>query len=530
MTSLDTFATAAWALLLPLFFAQPAPAVQDAGASSTGASSALVLLELSDGQVLWGQILSHDAEHLDFLRADTGGRVRLPYKRLDQTQAQRLLETFGYVDHSGDELQVEADKLVLFDGSELVGRIVLRSEGKLWVKTAGATVPVPLANLRGGATPVRTSALAVFTRQELYQEEARKVDPQSAASLFAFGEFCERIRDFAHALESYQACSALDPGFKQAEVAARSARARVRAENQAQVDWLEKIDKLRARDRFADAATELTAFYEAHPKSPLAPDAAKLRSRVERERDAKLRRRTSESWHLWAAKLIESKARERELSLDAAIGSIEEQASEMIATAVHQQLVKEFGEDLTVDVVRRYWKERKNVRSRMASYGLGTWLLGEGPALKGLVKETQAQPAATSATDQQAREFAEKLARYLKSQEGARKNKSSQDESEDRDQFWQEFSSASRAQWLLAYYAENSGDMEVVGVRAASCSECGGTGAREVVDANAAPGASQNDRGSRGQAGASPGSTGGSRVVACRTCRGLGIVRRVVFR
>ncbi len=519
--------------------ANPSPAAPAASASSpaavpaavggSAARSELVLLELLDGNILWGEIAGHDAERLEFVRADTGGRVRLPWKLLGQKQAQKLQEAFGYIDHSGDDLYVDAERLVLTDGTELIGRIVNRTESQIWLKTQAATIPVPILRLQGGATPVRVLALDVFTREELYQEEARRLDKTSAASRFALGEFAERIGAFAYAVANYEACRELDPAFKQAERDARLARSKMRAENQAQVDWLERIDRLRARDKYDEASAELVSFQETHKNSPLRAEAVRLGQRIEREFDKALRRKVPERWHFWAYRMIQDKAREPGLSVDSAIAVLDEQMSAEIVTKVHTELVKSLSANLTPEQIQSLWKERKNQRNHTASYGFGTWLLGEDAALKGLVFEGEASAqAAVSAASNESQEFAEKLKRYLASQDLALQAKNGGGDGVDREAFWSSLSPSSKGQWLLAYYAENSGDMEIVAVNASNCSECGGSGARQLVNANANPAPRQ---GERSQGGRSQGSgSSGTSVIQCPTCRGLGIIRRVVYR
>jgi hypothetical protein len=116
-----------------------------------------VMLHLSDGGTLWGEIVEHDPATLSFRRLDNGGLVKLPWSILDAAQSDTLRETYGYVDHTQEELTIEADRLVLDDGTEVVGKIVARTEAALLVKTATAVVPVPKLRLRGTAEIGRAS-------------------------------------------------------------------------------------------------------------------------------------------------------------------------------------------------------------------------------------------------------------------------------------------------------------------------------------------------------------------------------------
>src|SRR6185503_16379354 len=101
----------------------------------------------------------------------------------------------------------------------------------------------------------------------------------------------------------------------------------------------------------------------------------------------------------------------------------------------------------------------KKVHWYRGSYGQGTWLLGKDAALKGQEPEKPKDPALEK--DAARVDLQQKIAKFLQNQEIARKAKSKDEKKEDGEAFWKEFSSAGRQQWILAYYAENSGDMDV---------------------------------------------------------------------
>jgi hypothetical protein len=176
--------------------------------------------------------------------------------------------------------------------------------------------------------------------------------------------------------------------------------------------------------------------------------------------------------------------------------------------------------DVEEDALRQLWLEREPGRWRLASYGYGTWLLGEDKALEGMEEEEEEAPVAVTAKDQEREELEQRIKRFLENQELRRSAKSSQDKQDDRAAAWKAISSTARSQWILAYYAESSGDMEVkprVAFRA--CRECGGRGVREVVvtgDARTRRG--ENQSGS------------GLHKVECPSCRGLGVIRRIYYR
>jgi hypothetical protein len=112
--------------------------------------------------------------------------------------------------------------------------------------------------------------------------------------------------------------------------------------------------------------------------------------------------------------------------------------------------------------------------------------------------------------------------RYLQNQTTSRMTRKGGGETQEdeRQTFWERWTSLERKQWMLARYAEESGDMRVVRIDLTACKECGGSGVREVINVNAVP--------------SRPGQEGGGgnvvEKVACPLCYNVGVVRRVVYR
>jgi len=80
-----------------------------------------MLLHLRDGRVQWGTIQSQDPEGFVFARLDNGGIARLSWGMLDPAQQRDLKLQFGYVDLTGDEYMIDADRIVTTDGPSSPG-------------------------------------------------------------------------------------------------------------------------------------------------------------------------------------------------------------------------------------------------------------------------------------------------------------------------------------------------------------------------------------------------------------------------
>lgn len=159
-------------------------------------------------------------------------------------------------------------------------------------------------------------------------------------------------------------------------------------------------------------------------------------------------------------------------------------------------------------------KEREKTRYRQATYSIGTWLLGEERARAGIEEEPEEseEPAAGTAAAER-KKLEKRLERYFQNQKVSRKS-NDEDEGESPEDFWKRWRGANRAQWLRAYFVENSGLFDVSHVRFANCRECGGTGARLVTYSGSAI----------------SGDTSSDHLVPCPTCHGVGVTRRLRYR
>jgi tetratricopeptide (TPR) repeat protein len=501
-------------IALTLFAAEPL-ALQE----SAEAPAPITYLRLYEGGILWGSIAEHDAQGVVFTRLDNGGRVRLAWSRLDPAQAEALQESFGLVDHTSEELFIEADRLVLDNGEERIGRIVHRTTDEIHLKTANGLVLVPKLRLRGAATVVQSPALDVYSGEELYQQELARLAGDDAASHYGLARFCERILEFERAAEHYRRARELDPSYAADDIDGRLARAEERAKNRKQLEVLREIDTLRVRGRFDQALDLATGFAQLFPGSELESDAARRKTQVEKARVVALRERVPASWHVWLGRLAQQKARDPELTLDAAIGWSEEALTEEILAAVHKDLSATVTQAVTPEEIQRYWTERKGGAVQKASYGAGTWLLGADGARAGMPEE-EPDLTAMNETERARAKLQEQVARFLASQTAKVAAKDSPDQVDETQAFWAGWSASERKQWLVARYAEKGGQMKLVRLDLSPCQECGGSGVREVTNVNAAP--------------SRPGQQGGAsnvvEQVVCPLCHNVGVVRRVVYR
>jgi hypothetical protein len=490
------------------------------------AREATVMLRLESGEVLWGSILDHDPEGIRFRRLDSGGVVPLAWSFLDPEEESALRLRFGYVEAQGEEMLIDAERILLIDGTELVGRIVNRTEEHLWLKRAEGTLPIDKRRLQGTATLVQVPALDVYTKEELYQLKAFELQAGllldglvGAESHDALAQYSERLFDYPHALEHYREVKLLAPEYDTSRVDAAIARSEQKAALQEQVEALAKIDLYRARKRYDLALEAIELFPALYPDSPLLDDWNELRARVTRYQERDLRDEIVRQVYSWAVRLARQAARQRPTYEEALAylddTMLDETMSEDLLSGVQGSLER-IAPGIEAEEVQRLWMQRKGGRYRQASFGNGTWLLGETRALATYEEEEEEAVEPKSGSQAEARaKLEDRIQRYLRNQELTRRSRAggSADE-EDPATFWNAWDYAGRYQWILAYFAEFSNLFEIERVRFSSCRECGGSGARDVVYTGSAI----------------AGDSAQNVLVPCPTCHTIGRVRRIRYR
>ena len=512
------------ALVTVALGALAAPIVSQADTTEVRAEdvSPTVMLRLKSGDVLFGSIVGNDSDGIRFRRIENGGTVALGWSFLDPTEAHELRLRFGLLDTEAEEVLIDAERLVLDDNTELVGLIVNRTEEHLWLKTEAGTIPIPKRRVSGATMLVRVPALDIYTREELYQQRAFELQREllldgleGAAAHDEIAQYSERLFDYRHALEHFKHVHNLAPEYDVDRIALALARTERKAEVQDQADLLETIDRYRSRKRYDLALKSLRVFPELYPDSPLLEDWNKLRERVARHQERDLREEIVRSVHARSARLARDAAKKKK-TYEEVLAYLDETMTDDLIVAVQKDLEK-LAPGIEGDEVQRLWTERSAGRFRQVSFGLGTWLLGEGRALETYKKEEEKgiQPTKKGSQAEARKKLEDRIKRYLQNQELTRRAKAGGSAGEENPaDFWIKWNYAGRYNWILAYFVEFSGLYKIERVRFANCRECGGTGARDVVYSGSAI----------------SGDVADTRLVPCPACHTIGTVRRIRYR
>jgi len=278
---------------------------------------------------------------------------------------------------------------------------------------------------------------------------------------------------------------------------------------------LAQIDLMRARGRYDKALELLQNFPELYPDTPLLEDWNKLSKRVAKYQERDLRAEIIRRVHYRSVRIARDAARQYP-TFEEMMAYLDEQMSEDVLAAVKED-VQQIAPGIENDQVRRLWDDRAGGRFRQASYGVGTWLLGEDRALAQYEKEAdpdaKKEPEVGSAAAAR-KKLEERVQRYLKNQDLARRAGGGASDEEDPNELWNRWNHSGRYQWVLAYFAEFSGYFNLEAVRFSFCRECGGSGTRTVLFTGSAI----------------AGKSASETIIPCATCHTLGHVRRIRYR
>jgi len=506
------------------------PDVGAAGASLAPAPpSEITLMRLRDGGVRFGAIVGHDAQDLHFSLLATGGVVQVPWSMLDPTQAQELLTRYGYIETVAEEIFVEGERLVLTAGGTVEGIILSRDNGVFLVKTGGNLQALPQTQVAAIEKGVRIPALDVYSVDELYNQYAAQASPDDPAAQWQLAETCEHLYTFGRAVEHYQKVRELDPTYRADELANILPRVQLKAQQQVQLDYLREADRMRKRGQWDAALDSLKAFPTLYPESLLVQDARLQEARLLNARAEAAKDYVPKRWYHWMRKLTRELARED--SFAAARAHVDERLSEEIQKAVLGDVQNRIAMDAELERIKETFAARKKVRYDSATYGTATWLIGLEAAQRGAQPEDGEGAAPVNETDNARAELEKRIKQFLKNQRVASRGKQAEQKEDEEQNHWASMSSEKRALWLLAYYAENSGDLEM---RARpdlkACSTCGGKGAIEILLTGGGGSPDQgNSRSGRG-GGKSGGGAATVQLQECPLCHGVQVVRRVYFR
>jgi hypothetical protein len=469
------------------------------------------LVRLRDGRLLVGLIETHDLDGFVLSEARTGGQYRLSWGDLFPGEAERLRTDFGYADAT-EVPMTTASRLLLTNGRELVGRILREDDRQIELRRRETTTIVPLQNLAAPPEPVTIEAAEVLTPEQFYAERLPQVAADDAYAQFTFAQELEVMFALDQAKVHFELAGELAAAEGDGPLGQRVAGALTQLEttiaNRDEAEYLEGIRTLMHRDRFTEAKAQLASFESEFPDAALRGEYLQLEDLFGERQEIAVVEYLERHWFNRTVKLLKRKALEKDAPVDEMIAYIEGELPLLIRAAMLEEL-QGIDDQLDITALDGLWARRLDIGASLhsAGFGDGTWILGEDKARAGLVEEKE--DANDGKTDQQ-REMEERMKRYLDNLEAQRRAASSGDSEARPEDWWRRASVSQRFQWLLAYYAEFSGDYKLVNVNWSYCPTCAGAGFIETLDVTAD---GSNNRRSK-----------------CPTCHGVQVRRGISFR
>ncbi len=469
-----------------------------------------LILKMRDGRVLLCTLDDHDFEGLSVTRSLDGARYRFAWSDLFPGEADQLRAGLGYkIETSVPE--VEADRLLLVNGQVLTGRVLRSDTENIELRTHNTVSLIPRARLAAPPEKIRVPAPEVLTPEQFYLEKVLELEAGSGIAHYEFALQLQSVFALERALEQLDLAQVLaeaegdDSLLKRLEPARNSVQLSLKNKDQAEL--LEKVRQAMNRERFVEARELLDEFGSSYPNSELKGEYLDLLDRFDDRRRAGMERFLARRWYTVASVEIRGVALDRDAAVDELLDWATEELPQRMRERMAEELVPMAGE-VDASEIEALWQARVDHGSKrhQATYGNGTWILGEEKARAGLVEEEDEAESGKTAAQ---REIEERTKRYLDNLERQRR-RASGDEDVTPEDWWRRAKASQRYQFLLAYYAENSGDYEITHVSFSYCGTCGGQGHLTSIDLGS--------QGSR------------QRRYPCPTCQKIQVQRAITFR
>ncbi|MBI3817716.1 MAG: hypothetical protein HY286_03410 [Planctomycetes bacterium] len=487
---------------------------------------------MRDGEILVGEISSHDEDALDIKRLDNGGLVHLRWSQLAPPFERSLRTRLGYIYDREEEVLVDADELTLADGTKRVGRVVSQTNDQIVLKDSKSTLSYARSILSGAPGRVRVPALEVYTKDELYNDKLSTIDATTAEGNLDLARYLEQVDDFGRAIQHANEVKKIDPNFHAHELVELLKHLEEKKARQDEIDYLQELESQRSQRHFDKAIMMCTEFAAKFPKS-----SATTRTDVEKRKkniaEAKHIYQIDKVWiayHRAARTVLRVKAVDRKIALDDARSYARGgEVRKDILASVLKTLQNDFKE-ITEQDVASLWKDRgKRAKLDHVGYGRGTFVLGKDGAKKNVSNMIGAKTGAAGKSNPELDAMAKKLQAML--QKAQAPQNINQKQLDPADEWWQVVATAfEREQFLLSTFVEFGGEMQDMIFTARPCVGCGGQGQLPVTSGSSAPGGvTVGSGGNRNNNNNQPQQSSVS-YADCPTCHGIGFERLIDYR
>jgi tetratricopeptide (TPR) repeat protein len=464
------------------------------------------IIRLRDGSFLQGKVVDSDKKFVTFKRWDTGGVVRLSWMQLIEEDHLRLGRMLGLI-VTEDKLAVKVDGIRFhLKTGEIIEGVLVKEQGtatELAILTSpGKPFKYPKSIIRS-QEPIKIDILRVYSEEGAYMLKVKADgEPTDSPGHMATADYCQRIGYFEKEKDHLEKALAMGGGDEsQQEYIQNRLEALVELIKEREVLLrIKAINRLIANKKFSEAAEAWQAMGTEFPQSKVVTeDSEKVADRIVREKENYLRSVVVRGWFAYMRQFIMAKVRDRELSLA--------DAKKWAQRELSQEILAKLGEVHHIDPseIKDTFDNRKTYVYRKSYYGTGTFIVQKSSSSGG--------SSGSSIVDQ----LGEKMGLGKEAREKVKEafgfntaKKKSSSKAATPEEWWKGANTSTKTHWITAYYAENSGDIEIVRVDYQPCPECGGKGYKKYIAAGA--------------------SKEGTKYTPCKRCQGLGKFRVVVYK
>jgi tetratricopeptide (TPR) repeat protein len=430
-------------------------------------------LVLEDGRYLHVEILGADPGNLHVRLFQTGGQVRIPWSLIREEYRQPLMVGYGYAeDAAASRAEEEGVRLVTKSGDEFLGVPVellppqgLPSEIVIWTQGRKQAFKREVIQiLESQIVP----SVAAFTPDQLYERRTAGGLPadDDAAGHLELARYCMAIDHFEKAVLHLLKVREIDPEFRPEYVAGHLERMEALSRERERAAAIRAARAEANYRRFAKAVQILDDLLTVPDLSPAMKSQAELtKEAILKARWEHYRAVVRTDYFTFLNRRIAALSRDSKLKL--------KDAQKELRQNLHQLVLNDIAERHGLEPkkeVPKLFQERQVFHPYHASYGSGTFIvLGQAP---GAQQRQQAleQALARSLAQQQARNRGQAGSQF------ANLDQIRLPKAPTPDEWWAQTDSATRADWMKAYFAEYGKVLEVTGDRRDECSQCGGSG------------------------------------------------------
>ena len=354
--------------------------------SLTGLSLAAQSVQLADGRVLLAKVESADGEGLRIQRLDNGGMLDLRWDHLSMQSANKWKRQFDLMGESQDELLTRADEVIYLNNGtrqSIIGRITDATGDPLIVQVKGVPYKVPRRDLQG-VRKVEVPTIQIYTKDEFYEEAVARLAPgDSADKHMLLAEELVKFRDYDRASEHLAKAQELGNTKDADKLNTLIDRLKRFKEAAKELGLLEQIQVARSRGTQRDfqKGVELIAKFEKDfPQTKLKNEFDREKSRFEQARTRYFSQKVADQWRRQIRTVAEKQVTTDGFTLQAARDFAENEMGKAIVAKLEKVL------ELPPEEIEQLWANRANYpigkRTESFTYGIGSWVLGEGKILQ----------------------------------------------------------------------------------------------------------------------------------------------------